>query len=73
MKLKRDVKEGLLITFGATGAFALMLLLMCIAPFLLIWSVNTLSEVSNLGLYIPHGVWSYVAAFVLLLLVRGGS
>jgi hypothetical protein len=72
MKLKKDVKEGLLLTLGTTGVFAVILMLACLAPFLLIWSVNTLAEASGTGFRIAHGVWSYVAAIVFLALVRGG-
>lgn len=48
-------------------------LLCCLAPMLMIWSVNTLAESGGSSFYIEHNFWSYLASFVLVLVFNGGS
>lgn len=57
------------------GAFGVLLIiaLFLIAPFLFIWSINTLLEQSGSTYHITHNFWSYLASYVLLALVRGGE
>ena len=52
---------------GITAATVAMVLLLCVSPFLLIWSVNTL------GANIEHTPLNYLAAVVLMALLRGGK
>jgi len=40
---------------------------LCFAPLLMLWGLNTLFEVSNTGVYIPHTFWSYLAVFAILI------
>jgi hypothetical protein len=58
---------------GGSIGVAVIVLLVLIAPMLMLWSINTLSEQSGSSLYIGHGFWSYVACFVLIGLLRGGK
>ena len=52
---------------GITAVTALTVLLICVSPFLLIWSANTL------GANIEHTPLNYLAAIVLMALLRGGK
>lgn len=52
---------------GITAVTAITVLLLCVSPFLLIWSVNTL------GANIEHTPLNYLAAVVLMVLLRGGK
>lgn len=56
------------------GAFGILLIiaLFLVAPFLFIWSINTLLEQGGSTYHITHGFWSYLASYVMLALVRGG-
>lgn len=58
---------------GGSISIAVIVLLVLLAPMLMLWSINTLSEQSGSSLYIPHGLWSYLACFVLMGLLRGGK
>lgn len=51
------------------GLIILLLIIgLTIAPFLFIWSVNTI-----FGASIEHSLINYFASFILLALVRGGT
>lgn len=58
---------------GGSIGVALIVLLVLLAPMLMLWSINTLSEQAGSSFYITHGFWSYVACFVLMGLLRGGK
>jgi hypothetical protein len=64
---------------GLTGTTALLFvvfmicLAFCLTPLLVLWALNTLSEQANLGWYIPHSFWTYVATFVLAVIFGGSS
>jgi len=58
---------------GVVGGVALILLLLCIGPALLLWSVNSLAEIGGVSFYIEHSLWSYWVSFVFLITVRGSS
>lgn len=58
--------------FGVGVVVGLMILLLMIAPALTLWALNTLSEEGSLGWHIPHGFWTYVAMWALLLVFKGG-
>lgn len=54
---------------GGTIVIAVLLIgMLCIAPWLLFWSIETL-----FGIVIPFTMWNWLAAVVLLSLVRGGK
>jgi len=59
-------------TFGyALGmllAALLIIAMLCIAPLLLFWSIGEL-----FGISVPFTFWTWLAAVVLLTLVRGGK
>lgn len=57
---------------GVVLVLALVVLLLMIAPALTLWALNTLSEQGSLGWYIPHGLWTYLSVWALLLVVKGG-
>lgn len=60
--------------FGASTALVLIVvLLLVIGPVLLLWSANTISEQASLGWYIPHNIWTYISAILLMCLLRGGK
>lgn len=54
--------------FGLSAAILVVGLLFCIAPWLLFWSVETL-----FGVVVPFSFVNWLAAVVLLSLVRGGK
>lgn len=60
-------------TFGAFGIVLIVLAIFSVAPFLLIWAINTLAASGGSDFHIAHGLWNYFVAIVLLILVRGGS
>lgn len=57
---------------GVGAALGLIVLLMMIAPALSLWALNTISEQASLGWYIPHGLWTYLSVWALLLVFKGG-
>lgn len=48
----------------------IVLLALCIAPFLGIWAVNTILEHSGVATQIPHNGWTYLATLVLLMVLK---
>lgn len=63
----------------ATGAgvglliVGLLLLSFLLAPLISIAALNTISEQSNFGWYIPHNFWTYLSVWGLAITFRGGS
>jgi len=51
----------------------LVVFLLLIGPTLMLWAVNSLAHAGGSSFYIEHNIWNYLAAFVILLLVRGDS
>lgn len=49
---------------------AIILLAICIAPLITLWSINTLAEAALLKFYIPHTFWTYLAVIGLLMIVK---
>ena len=59
---------------GAVGAFVLILFfLLILGPWLLFWSVGILAAAAGFHVAIPLTGWTWLAAVVLLGLVRGGK
>jgi hypothetical protein len=54
----------------AVFAVAWIAVLLCIAPSLMLWSVNTFFEQADIAYQIPHNVWTYLAVWVLLALFK---
>lgn len=56
---------------------ALVLVLVLISfvfgPMLTLWAVNTISEAAGFGWQIPHGLWTYLAVWVLLLVWKSST
>ena len=48
----------------------IVLLVLCIAPFLGIWAVNTILEQSGVATQIPHNGWTYLATIVFLVVMK---
>ena len=67
------MKEILTIVTGAGAITALIVLVFLIGPILILWAINSLAEAGGSKFYIDHNMWNYFVAFVLLILVRGGS
>jgi len=51
----------------------IVLLLACIGPMLLLWSVNSLSELGGAEFYIDHSIWSYFVALVFLIVMKSAK
>ena len=45
--------------------------LICIAPMLVLWSINTIAAASTATLYIPHTFWTYLSVILLILAFSG--
>ena len=58
---------------GALLLIVVIVILLCIAPMILLWCLNTLSEQGDLGYYIPHNFWTYLASIGILVYIRGGK
>ena len=56
-----------------SGRIVLICLLMCLAPMLLLWSVNTLAGLGGSDFYIPHSLGSYWATFVFLIVMKSSG
>ena len=50
----------------------LFVILLLIAPALLYWPLNTISEQGSLGWYIPHNFWTYLAGYGVMGCLGGG-
>lgn len=71
--LKDKTEDLLKGFFGVFGLACLVILAVAAAPALLIWTVNSISEVAGSKFYIEHSLWTYFLALILLWLVRGGK
>lgn len=73
MKLLSNFLSGL----GAFGVFLLIVVFVvfafAVAPFLAIWSLNTLSENTHWGWHIDHTFWNYFAVFLLIVVFGRNS
>ncbi len=67
------MKDILTVVFGGVAISVLIIALFLIGPILVLWVINSLAEAGGLSFYIEHNMWNYWVAFILLLLVRGGS
>ena len=61
--------KGLTVTAGLIGVIALLL----IGPLFVLWGLNTISEQSAMGWYIPHNMWTYLAVYATCGVIRGGK
>lgn len=48
-------------TLDIAGIIIIIVLLLIFGPMIAVWGLNTLSEQSNIGWYIPHNLWTYLA------------
>jgi hypothetical protein len=60
------ILNKLKIAAGVTGIIIVVVLLLCIAPWLLFWTIETL-----FGYHIEFTFWTWLAAIVGLSLIRG--
>ena len=67
------MKDIMAVVFGGGAVLVLIAALFLIGPVLIIWAINSLSEAGGSSFYIGHNIWNWFVAFVLLILVRGGS
>ena len=58
---------------GGSGMVVLFCLLICLAPMLLLWSVNTLAALGGSDFYIDHSLVSYWATFIFLIVMKSGK
>ena len=58
---------------GGSLGVVLIVCLLLLSPMLLVWAINTLSEQAGSSFYVQHGLWSYIACYVLMALLRGGK
>jgi hypothetical protein len=47
--------------------FMVVVIALFVAPSIVLWSINTLSEQAGQVLYIPHNVWTYLSVLGLYL------
>lgn len=47
-----------------------IILIICLAPMLFLWSINSLAELGGADFYIEHSLWSYFVAFVFLVIMK---
>ena len=66
-KIKSVVKGS----FGAIGIAILVVAVICIVPFITLWTINTMAELGGADFYIAHDLFSYFVAFVFVAIVRG--
>jgi hypothetical protein len=59
--------------FGAGLVVAVIILAFVLGPMLTLWALNTISEVAAFGWYIPHGWWTYLAVWVLMVVWKSSS
>lgn len=52
---------------------AALVIVLVIAPLIGIWSLNTISEQSQFGWYIPHNPWTYLSIYGLMLVFKGAT
>lgn len=55
------------------AAGLLIVFVLAIAPMLFLWSVNSLAAAGGAEFYIPHGIWTYLYAWVFLALVASSA
>ena len=67
------MKDFFAVVFDSGAIFGLIIALFLIGPILIIWAINSLAEAGGSEFYIEHELWNYWVAFILLVLVRGGS
>lgn len=60
--------KGLL---GGTLFVAFIGLALILSPLLLLWGINTMSEQAGSSFYIPHNLWTYLAAYAVTAVLRG--
>ena len=65
--------SGLFKGFGFIGVVLLKLALMCLAPLIFLWTVNSLAELGGSDFYITHTVWSYWVVFVFLVVMKSSG
>lgn len=65
--------EKLMNFFGALGTFVLTLIaalvILCIIPVLVLWSINTITEQSGINFYIPHNIFTYASVILLWIIL----
>ena len=52
------------------GIILLILVAACFGAMVFLWCVNSLAELGGSGFYIPHSVFSYFLALLLLVAVK---
>jgi hypothetical protein len=52
---------------------AVFVIVLIVAPLIAIASLNTISEQSSLGWHIPHGLWTYLSIYGLMLVFKGAT
>ena len=57
-------------TLGVAGIVILVCALLCLAPLIFLWAINTLAEAGGSSFYIPHGVFNYAVALVLICIFK---
>ena len=58
---------------GVGGFIILVIILWCLCPLIVLWSINVISEEASLGFCIPHTVWTYISTALIVAALRGSS
>lgn len=60
-------------SLGVAGLVLVIIAIICFLPMVFLWSINSLAELGGSSFYIEHSPFSYLVAFVVVAIVRGGK
>ena len=60
----RNMMEGLKLVIGGVGVFLLVLVFICLGPWLFFWAIETIFEHSGNPIEIEFNFWTWLAAMV---------
>jgi hypothetical protein len=60
-------------SLGVVGVIVLIIAIICLAPMLFLWSVNSLAELGGVNFYIEHTAWSYFVSLIFIIITRGNK
>ena len=56
-----------------TVVLVMVIIVLILGPLLALWAMNTISDQSDMGWYIPHNVWTYLSIYALSAVFKGAS
>ena len=51
----------------------LVIAVVCIAPAIAVWTINSIAESGGSKFYLEHNLWNYFLIFLFFAMVRGGK